>query len=91
MGKIFPKFPLPLGDQNPHVTQCSMGPQRCLSQTRPRSVQSLLRREAELNSVTNRHTSRETDRKLTDVAIIGDNSLHLTHSMQPKMSSLQQE
>jgi len=68
--------PLPLGvwDQDPRrrQTQCSMGPQDCSPQTASWYVQPFF---VEANC--------ETD-KLTDTAIIGNNSLHLMHSMQPE-------
>jgi len=68
-----------VGDRDPRLTQCSLGLRGCLPQTGSRSVQPFSHGEAELSRVTDRPTDRR-----TDSANIGNNSLHLVHSMQPK-------
>jgi len=55
------------------------GPQECSPQTGSWSVQPFLHSEVKLSHVTDRLTDRQ-----TDTANIGNNSLHLMHSMQPK-------
>jgi len=67
-------FPSLWGDPDPCLTQRSMGSQECSPQTSFWSVQPFLHSEAEMSCVTDR---------LTDAVNIGQNRLHLMHSMQP--------
>jgi len=66
-------LPLSMGD--PRITECPLGTRKSSLQTGTRSIQPFLHRDAEL-------TGRQ-----ADIAIVGNNSLHLTHSMQPKVST----